>query len=110
MMFTGHKKWGGVTTLALIVAVSTFSQSVDAFATSKPVTIGRKARALGENPAFAPTLTDSYNAFECMNGHQERQSTQINMTPATSGAAALMGITTGGLLGGALHAIAGGFI
>jgi len=107
MMLTGHKKWGGVTTLALIVAVSTFSQSVDAFATSKPVTIGRKARALGENPAFAPTLTDSYNAFECMNGHQERQSTQINMTPATSGAAALMGITTGGLLGGALHAIAG---
>jgi len=29
------------------------------------------------------------------------------MAPATSGAAALMGVVSGGILGGALHAIAG---
>jgi len=106
-MFTGQKKWGGVTSLALIVAVSTLSQSVDAFATSKPMAVDRKTRTFSENPAFASTLEQKNNAFEFINGFQERQSTQMHMTPATSSAAALMGITTGGLLGGALHAIAG---
>lgn len=103
-MFTGQKKCGGATSLALIVALSTLSRSVDAFATSKPAAINTMARTIGENPAFAPTSKESHNAFEFMN---VRQSTRINMTPAASGAAALMGITTGGLLGGALHAIAG---
>lgn len=106
-MFTGQKKWGGVTSLALIVAVSTLSQSVDAFATSKPMAVDRKTRTFSENPAFASTLKQKNNAFEFMNGFQERKCTQMHMTPAASSAAALMGITTGGLLGGALHAIAG---
>lgn len=43
------------------------------------------------------------------NNDDKRQSLQLNMAPAT-GAAAMMGVVSGGILGGALHAIAGEFV
>jgi len=98
-MSTGQKKWGWVTALTLIVSVTTLSGSVDAFATSKPVATNLFSRSLEEARSLDSISKQSHNAFEFMN---DRQRTSINMTPA-----ALLGITSGGLLGGALHAIAG---
>jgi len=98
-MSTGQKKWGWVTALTLIVSVTTLSGSVEAFATSKPVATNLFSRSLEEARSLDSISKQSHNAFEFMN---DRQRTSINMTPA-----ALLGITSGGLLGGALHAIAG---
>jgi len=101
-MISGRTQWSGVTSLAVILAFTTLSISVDGFATvsnSKPTAIGAVTKQFGEVPSFTSPLTNSLAQYESTNG---RRSTQINMSPA-----ALMGITTGGVLGGALHAIAG---
>lgn len=104
MIFTGQKKWGRVTSFALIAAVVALSPSVDAFASPKPAGIDGAARTYGETQSLAATLKQPQNALDYMNG---RQCTQLHMSSMASGTAALVGITTGGLLGGALHAIAG---
>jgi len=88
--------------MAVILALTSLSISVDGFASpsiSKPTTIGDFTKPLGESPAFSLPFTNSLKQNESTNG---RKCTRINMSPG-----ALMGITTGGLLGGALHAIAG---
>lgn len=88
--------------MTLVVAVSIFSSSVDAFATTKPVVLNRFSNVLTEvQSADSISNKQSYSAFEC---RKERLSTRIHVAPAATG---LIGITTGGILGGALHAIAG---
>jgi len=88
--------------VVVLLALTTLSISVDGFATPsqlKSAAIGEFSKTLGEAPSITSPLTNSLNRYELTNG---RRCTQINMS-----AAALMGITSGGILGGALHAIAG---
>lgn len=100
-MCSGQEKWGRVTAITLI-ALSTLSLSADAFATTKPVLPNRFSNVRTEVQSVDSISKQTYSAFEC---RKERQSTRIQLAPAATGA--WIGITTGGILGGALHAIAG---
>jgi len=101
-MFSRQTQCGGITSMVFALALATLSTSVDGFATLsqlKSAAIGEFSKTLGEAPSFTSPLSNSLKQYETSIG---RQCTQINMSPA-----ALMGITSGGVLGGALHAIAG---
>lgn len=101
-MFSRQTQWGGITSIVVTLALTTLSISVDGFATHshlKSAAIGEFPKTLGETTYITSPLTNPLKQYETTNG---RRCTQINMSPAT-----LMGITTGGVLGGALHAIAG---
>lgn len=95
--------------LSVICLLALMSTSM-AFTPSMPYT--------NINQIHTPKINDirssaSSNLFHSIHSKQvrnnnddKRQSLQLNMAPAT-GAAAMMGVVSGGILGGALHAIAG---
>ena len=104
---TVQEKWSRVVALAFIGAFALHSNSVDAFTT---ITQGTGLKTVGKMQKFAPVSKQMPkpshdNTLEAMS--KKRENSQLNMTPVHSGAAALMGITSGGFIGGALHAIAG---
>lgn len=92
-------QWSGLTSIAVILVLRTLSISVDGFVTPNPLKSAGIGEALPKSAPVAQPFTNSFKQYELSNG---RENTRINMSPATA-----MGITTGGILGGALHAIAG---
>lgn len=101
-MRSGQEKCGKFTALTLAVVVTILLSSVDAFSNSKPVITNRFLSVPKEAQSLGSKSKQSHNVFEYMD---KRPSTRINLAPAATGA--WVGITAGGLLGGALHAIAG---
>jgi len=88
--------------MVLALVLMTLSISVDGFATHgqlKSLTIGEYSKSIRDAPSDTSPFTNPLNQYELTTG---RRCTEINMSPA-----ALIGITGGGILGGALHAIAG---
>lgn len=93
------KRWSGVLTITFVLVLTSLSKLATAYA---PVSFEKKGVSLSTPPTFTSVLKQHRNT---MNG---KSNTKLQMTPVASGAAATMaGITAGGFLGGALHAIAG---
>ncbi len=60
-------------------------------------------------PQSSPSNIQSLMVFPAKSSTRRNRSTRMNMMAPAAGAAALMGVVSGGILGGALHAIAGEF-
>jgi len=101
-----------MTTFSLICLIATVSTTV-AFAPVRTANIHKIVQspfASSGTSSIQPTSTDTFpNTLLLENTkthNHQRKMTRMNMA-ATTGAATMMGIVSGGILGGALHAIAG---
>ncbi len=109
-----HSTMAKISLLALIAVVSSPlyttafapSSSASSFSLQRP---GTASSSPLFNTQFDPKLTTTSPS------HERRSTTARMMAPAAAsatatGASALMGVVSGGILGGALHAIAGKFV